>query len=89
MMEAEIFKIMAQYGALGVLVVLVGYFYRKDFLQERESRKTEQQHAVDVITRNAVAGEKLSASINTLARTLDDSDSKRARRFEEMLKKGD
>ena len=79
-------------GALGFLMsVVIGYFYRRDFLLERARSKALHERAeqrenrvISIVENNAIANTHLSGTIEKLANSIERSEENRQRHLETL-----
>lgn len=83
-MDPELVKWFASLGVGGTIAALIFWFYRKDFIQERnhnragrEKGQQREEHLLSVITGNAVATNELAGEIRNLSTFLKDESEKR------------
>lgn len=79
-------------GALGfVMSVIIGYFYRRDFLRERarakavhERAEAREDRAVALVKENSTASERLSQVIGKLGESIERAEENRQRHLDTM-----
>jgi len=84
-MGLEEIKTLVGLGTGGVLAGLMIYFYRRDFLRERNNHKEDKHLLVEAVQRSAVVAERISESMERLSEAIHRADQERGRQFSEMF----
>lgn len=81
----EELKWLTSLGIGGVLAGMIFFFYRRDFVNERSKHSGREDKMIEVIERNAVAGERLSETVKDLQSYLRSNETERMRQFQALI----
>lgn len=85
MLDGELAKWMASLGVGGVIAGFIFYFYRRDFIRERDDARINQDRILMIAENTAVALTKLGAGIEVLSKAAADAHDKQVKNFAELI----
>jgi hypothetical protein len=85
-MDAELLKWLSPLGVGGVLAAFIFFFYRRDFLRERQNGVANLTLMRSLVENNTAAITKLVSGVEVLSRSLTDTQERTMSHFADLVR---